>query len=264
MRDKDSQLIFENYEKDILLNEAAPLFLILVPPALAFISGQLHFTSETLEWIKKKTNGILDIQAILDIPVVDFALNFVDVTGLSYWPKLEKSMDEYKLNPSPENFGEVAFNLFGTFPVIGRLRGAFAAIKGGKTALKEAPIIYKFLAWVFEKVTDNIFKKPEFIKQIKKIFTSSPKQVQQRIIAIFSVLGTKWMVQELSAIGAESAAENAAEKPKTSPQPKPLSTPTEGKYPVGKRVKPDQQTPDKKTEPAPAKSKSKYALENLD
>jgi len=38
----------------------------------------------------------------------------------------------------------------------------------------------------------------------------------------------------------------------------------EGKYPVGKRVKPDQQTPDKKTEPAPAKSKSKYALENLD
>jgi hypothetical protein len=209
MRDKDSQLIFENYEKDILLNEAASLLLILVPPALAFISGQLNFTSETLEWIKKKTNGILDIQAILDIPVVDFALSFVDVTGLSYWPKLEKSMDEYKLNPSPENFSEIAFNLFGTFPVIGRLRGAFAAIKGGKTALKEAPIIYKFLAWVFEKVTDNIFKKPEFIKQIKKIFTSSPKQVQQRIIAIFSVLGTKWMVQELSAIGAESAAENA-------------------------------------------------------
>jgi len=54
------------------------------------------------------------------------------------------------------------------------------------------------------------------------------------------------------------------EKPKTSPQPKPSSTPTEEKYPVGKRVKPDQQTPDKKTEPAPAKSKSKYALENLD
>jgi len=41
-------------------------------------------------------------------------------------------------------------------------------------------------------------------------------------------------------------------------------SPATGKYPVGKRVKPDQQTPDKKTEPAPAKSKSKYALENLD
>jgi hypothetical protein len=248
MRDKDSQLIFENYEKNVLLNEAyGQLLMLLIPPALAFVSGQLKWTSGTLNWIKEKTNGYIDIQAFLEYPEVDFVTNIVDATGLTYWPKLEKSMDAFKLDPSPENFADVTFNLFGTFPVIGRLRGIFVAIKEGKTVLKEAPIIYKFLAWVLQKVTDNIFKKPEFIKILKKTFTSSPKEVQQRIIAIFTVLGTKSILQVLGSETAEGAAENvnknrpyttedgiailpkgknAAPSPSPTPSPSPSPSPT--------------------------------------
>ena len=271
MRDKDAHLIFENYNNRVLLNEAAPLLLLLVPPALAFISGQLEFTSGTLDYIKKKTNGVVDIQALLDIPAIDFITNIADVTGLTYWPKLEKSMKEYEANPSPENFGEVVFNLFGTFPVLGRIKGLFSAIKTGKTALKEAPIIYKFLALMLQKSMDKIFKNPEFIKLIKKVFASSPKQVQERIIAIFSVLGTKWLIQELSSIGAESAAENAQnekeiEKPKAQPSPTPIQGefPTTGTWTPRKKIKPalkTQERPPKEKEEE--KNKSMFDYENF-
>jgi hypothetical protein len=201
MRDKDSYLIYENYKqnvkKEILLNEAVPLVILgaIAAPLLAYLSGKYGFTKDFMNTVKEASDGLIDLEAIFEHPVVDFASCF-DPTGVTRWPAVQESFEKYEADPSEHNKFWLAFNIFSTIPLIGRLSVLFKGVTGGvgvaQNAAKYLNILEKFFSFIFGKLFEKLFSNPTFVSLLKKYFSASPKQVQQLMIGVLSVFSRKY------------------------------------------------------------------------
>jgi hypothetical protein len=233
--DRDAQLIFENYKKDVqLINEAVPVLAILAAiaaPIAAVASGNYGLTTEFMKSVKRSSNGLIDLEGLLEHPVGQF-LSIFDPTGLTNWPEVEKNVAKYKADPSDENKFELYLSVFFSIPMIGKLK-ILKSAWAGKSAIAAAgknAYILKALMAVIEKILNTIFSKPEFKKGFGKIFRSSPEPIKQTLVAILGILGARSLLANVGANVLTSASSDDAEsednKPSPSPSPKPLPKPS--------------------------------------
>jgi len=229
--DRDSQLIFENYKKDVqLINEAVPVLAILAAiaaPLAAVASGNYGLTTEFMKSVKRSSNGLIDLEGLLEHPVGQF-LSIFDPTGITNWPDVEKNLARYKADPSEENKFELYLSIFFSIPMIGKLK-ILKAAWAGKSAIAAAgknSYILKALMAVIEKILNIIFSKPEFKKGFGKIFRSSPEPMKQILVAILGILGARSVLANVGANVLTSASSDDAESEDNEPSPLPSPSPS--------------------------------------
>ena len=280
MRDKDAQLIFEsylNFKRDVVLE-----------------ADEKKWEDESSVWFWLKTFDPTGFSSWPDVVEAYYGLkqNPADVGPWAFM-----ILQIFLALP---NFGLLAWGI-GGIGWAGLRAAAKAAIKAGPSSPAVYNIAEKILKYATEtKWFQAILVKFGKILKEKGVMNQNMLDIYENIItsgnfaklgakegslavatketigdAVKSKLGGKFgqYGQYAGRAGMSKADEVEAEfeefkkninKGSNKGQGPTKEAAKEGKYPVGKRVKPDQQTPDKKTEPAPAKSKSKYALENLD
>jgi len=235
---KDCELIFENYKNNVqLINEAVPLALLaaIAAPIAGYFSGKYSLTSDFMESIKRSTDGLIDLQGILEHPIGEF-LSCLDPTGITSWPDVEKNLKKYQSDPSDENKFELLLSIFFSIPMIGRLKVLKVAWKGGSaiSAASKNAYVFKGIMAIIQKILNIIFSKPEFINGFKTIFKSSPKNMQEILVAVLGAIGARTLLAHVGANVAMSTSsdenqpqdsENGKPSPKPTPSPSSKATP---------------------------------------
>ena len=233
MGDKDSKLIFEGYKNQLLNEGFVALLLPLLPAIGAYISGKYELTSAFTSKIKEATNGLIDIDAILELPPVQFATLF-DPTGATHWPNVEKAIKAYEEDPSSSNKFTLYLSVFATIPVIGRLSILLRGAKSSRQLSLYAGTFTKFLVNILDKQTAKIFADPKFQRAVMLYMSNSPEKVRKTIVAFLSLFGVKWAASAAGAGILTSANSTSETSPVTKDNVKEfsISRDNEGK-PVG-------------------------------
>lgn len=228
MSDNDSKLIFENYKNQLINEGFVALLLPLLPAIAAYIAGKYELTSAFTKKIKEATNGLLDIDSILELPPVQLATLF-DPTGVTQWPNVEKAIKEYEQDPSSENKFLLYLSVFATIPVLGRLKILLRGAKSSRELSLYAGTFTKFLVNILDKKTASIFADPKFQRAVMLYINNSPERVRRIIVSFLSLFGVKWAGSAIGA-GTLTAASSNETSPEAEASPKsqsPVSSTTE-------------------------------------
>lgn len=201
MRDKDSQLIFENYEKKVLINEAVPVLLIagLLAPIAAYLSSKIGLTDAFTDFIKRETKGLVDIEEWSK--TIPYSLvSAIDITGISSWPVVDDAIKAYEKNPTSENKYKLWVSVFYAVPVLGKFGAFVKACEGSKVAVKALPLVWRFGIRLCEKfllpILNSNAVKTAILKMVSK---SGSKMIANILTNVLGILGVRWITKGLMA-----------------------------------------------------------------
>lgn len=180
--DKDSKLIFEKYSNTQLINEALPAVLIAIgAPLLAYVSGKTGVTDYVLNVFKKSFG--FDIEAFLNLPGINL-IKYLEPTGITNWPEVDKYQNLYDQNPSDENLWKLYEAMFYTVPIIGKYAKGLKFFTSGS---RELGMFSRIGVTIVRKALETVLKNPTVRYRLLKLFTTSTVLKYNRRISV--VLG---------------------------------------------------------------------------